>query len=123
MAMIEIERNGRCYCYDPLSPGYYGVRVTPGSPEDTSAGRVGYRWVYLRYADDPADAELIQELRALLPEFRAIEDAEERAREERRLAALGAADERQAELEKNGLCPKCGTFCYGDCEAAEEQMR
>ena len=18
---------------------------------------------------------------------------------------------------KNGLCPKCGTYCYGDCEA------
>jgi hypothetical protein len=25
--------------------------------------------------------------------------------------------ERYARQVKNGLCPKCGTYCYGDCEA------
>lgn len=45
-----------------------------------------------------------------------IEHAEVlRTQAEDRLMDLEAAE--YARQIKNGLCPKCGTYCYGDCEA------
>jgi predicted DNA binding protein len=50
------------------------------------------------------------------PEFEEVK-AQEEAREAQKEAAFEAEiTEYQREL-KNGLCPKCGTYCYGDCEA------
>lgn len=46
-------------------------------------------------------------------QVKAAEEAEE-AREDARLEA------QEKELERriaNGFCPKCGTYCYGDCTA------
>ena len=45
-------------------------------------------------------------------------------------AAKGNAEKRQAEaeelerdrderLKQSGICPKCGTWCYGDCDAGD----
>jgi hypothetical protein len=42
---------------------------------------------------------------------KAVEDAEKAAKE----ANLKESEKRYAEQVKNGLCPKCGTYCYGDC--------
>lgn len=44
---------------------------------------------------------------------KAIENAKEAAKEAREEAAAKRYD-RQI---KNGLCPKCGSYCYGDCRA------
>ena len=50
------------------------------------------------------------------------EYAEVKAREEAKEAAKVEADKKESEhyaqLRKSGLCPKCGTWCYGDCEAS-----
>jgi len=43
--------------------------------------------------------------------------AQEDAREARKTAALEAEAKAYAQSVKNGLCPKCGSYCYGDCEA------
>lgn len=43
--------------------------------------------------------------------------AREIAREQAREAADKAEAARYAAQIRNGLCPKCGTYCYGDCGA------
>ena len=43
--------------------------------------------------------------------------AQEEAREVKRIAAEKAEAAQYTQLKKSGLCPKCGTWCYGDCEA------
>ena len=43
--------------------------------------------------------------------------AKEMAEEARNEAALEAAEEQYRRDIKNGMCPKCGSWCYGDCEA------
>ena len=44
-------------------------------------------------------------------EVKAIENA----KEAKKVEAGKIAKARYNNLVKNGLCPKCGTFCYGDC--------
>ena len=61
-----------------------------------------------------AIAEMEVELTS--PEYAAIK-AEEAARELAADKALEIAAAEHARQIKNGLCPKCGTYCYGDCEA------
>jgi hypothetical protein len=43
--------------------------------------------------------------------------AEEQDRDAREESAAQAIEEQCRRDIKNGLCPKCGTWCYGDCEA------
>lgn len=43
--------------------------------------------------------------------------AQEDAREARKEAAAQAADEQYRLDIKNGMCPKCNSWCYGDCDA------
>ena len=43
--------------------------------------------------------------------------AEETARQQAAEAAADAEAAEYARQIKNGLCPKCRTYCYGDCEA------
>lgn len=40
----------------------------------------------------------------------------EKIREESRKAAA-AKVQRTTTRNVNGVCPKCGTYCYGDCQA------
>lgn len=111
---MRIERNGKTYVYDVVSPGYYGVIVPPGSPEDNTMGKVGIHWEYLQYAPE---TDLVKELRGMSNDFLELEQEENKQREERELTRLKKEDERINRLVKSGLCPKCGTWCYGDCEA------
>lgn len=55
---------------------------------------------------------------AQAPEFAEIK-AREIARKQAREAANKAAAAEYAQAVKNGLCPKCGTYCYGDCGASQ----
>lgn len=43
--------------------------------------------------------------------------AQEVAREAKKEAAYVARAEAYERDIKNGMCPKCGTWCYGDCQA------
>lgn len=43
--------------------------------------------------------------------------AQENAKEARKEAAAQAADEQYRRDIKNGMCPKCNSWCYGDCQA------
>jgi len=112
--MTTIERNGKRYVHNTISPGYYGLIVPPGSPHDNTIGQVGIHWVYLQCAPD---TELVREMRALLRAFAALEAEEAKKAEEKVLAHLRNEDERVQNLLKSGICPKCGTWCYGDCTA------
>ena len=47
-------------------------------------------------------------------EYAAVKDQED-AKEAQQRAAAKAADEHHAKLVASGLCPRCGTWCYGDC--------
>ena len=49
-------------------------------------------------------------------EFEAVK-SQEVAKEAKKEAAEKARAEHYGELIKSGMCPKCGTWCYGDCEA------
>ena len=49
-------------------------------------------------------------------EFEAVKAAEN-AKEARKEAKLQAEAEEYARLVKSGLCPKCQSWCYGDCSA------
>lgn len=46
-------------------------------------------------------------------EVKAVEDAKEAAE----IKKLEAEAAEYKQMVKSGLCPKCGTWCYGDCEA------
>ena len=54
--------------------------------------------------------------RVTTPEVAAWEAAEEKRIEAERANSAARAAQYQRELD-NGLCPKCGTYCYGDCQA------
>lgn len=49
-------------------------------------------------------------------EFAEVKEQEEVKKTEQK-ETLKARAEEHARLAKNGLCPKCGTWCHGDCEA------
>jgi len=53
---------------------------------------------------------------ATTPEYTALKTIED-AKKDAEKRAYNIATERHNNLLKQGLCPKCGTFCYGDCES------
>lgn len=57
------------------------------------------------------DAEVVKNA-----EYQEVE-AKEIAREQPAEANLEAVAAKYASEIKNGLCPKCGSYCYGDCDA------
>jgi len=114
---MELKVNGKTYIND--GSAYYGLKVEPGSPSDNTAGKVGIHWVYLSYAPQtcPADEALAAEIRVILPLFDAAEKKSTEEYEGRQDARAATEDAEEDALRKTGLCPKCGTWCYGDCEA------
>jgi Rad3-related DNA helicase len=57
------------------------------------------------------DAELTE-----TPEYKEVKAAEE-AKEAAEIKKLEDAAAEYKNMVKHGMCPKCGTWCYGDCEA------
>lgn len=101
--LTEIKKNGKTYVHNPVNHGYYGVRVSPGSENDNTMEGIGIHWEYLQYAKP---SPLVAELRSLIHEFRQLEEPKEtEATVERPIKSV------------NEPCPKCHTYCYGDCEA------
>lgn len=88
--------------------------------------RLKAKGVYARLGDTYIGEELYNIIMSVIAEaeaeFGSDEEytqvkADEEAREAQQAAQDKAADEHYAKQIKNGLCPKCGTYCYGDCEA------
>ncbi len=62
---------------------------------------------------------IIEELQAEVSQSEEIQEVKaiEKAKEERETARESGKIEQYERVIKNGLCPKCGTYCYGDCES------
>jgi len=104
---LEITKNGRTWI--DLGDGYYGLKVAPGCPEDSSQGKVGIQHFYPQYA--PKSDLLTELLTNILPEFSsAAAEAAQKKQED-------AAAAREAAQRADGKCPRCGTWCYGDCQS------
>jgi hypothetical protein len=62
---------------------------------------------------------LLAEIEAELtttPEYEEVKAQETAKEEQKKENSLKRAEEHERRI-KNGLCPKCGTYCYGDCGA------
>lgn len=86
--------------------------------EDNTMGKVGYHSVYL-----PTERQtLTPAMEAALLKLRVKEDAEQKAKNEQERKEIEDSLAKTAPP-RNGIaghhypCPKCGTYCQGDCEA------
>ncbi len=95
-----------------LSPRFYKDKITAGA-----YARIGDGYVTKERYDDIMT--MIAEIEAEIgndAEYDAVKKAEEAKKETKNRAEKREAEEYEKAL-ANGLCPKCGTYCYGDCEA------
>ena len=98
----EIEKNGKVYVKDPTDDARYGVRVTPGSEDDNTIGKVGIHWISPRFdMNDP----YINEIRGVI----SILDTSNPKPVVKEIVEVVPL--------VNEPCPKCHTYCDGDCEA------
>jgi len=102
--ITEIKKDGKTYVHDTDNDGYYGVRVKPGSRLDTTQGNIGIHWVCLQYA---RSSKLTKTLGELASEFDKIE------REPKKPEVVA----KPVIANRPGLCPRCHTYCDGDCQA------
>ena len=99
-------------------------KLTP-SQFDRSAAQYIAMGGYARLGDAIIKEARYNEIMAAIAEMEAelttpeVEQmkAEETARQQAAEAAADAEAAEYARQIKNGLCPKCRTYCYGDCEA------
>jgi hypothetical protein len=120
MALVETH-NGDIKS-DPIgSPDYVWLRCSRYDLPDNTTGAIGYYVAYRPLASDWLDKGLpvTAEMRAHVREHLAIiatqQDEARAARESRRAAAIPAEYARETRARANGLCPRCHTYCYGDC--------
>lgn len=81
----------------------------------------GYAYIHEVYITEERYEQIMAaiteaETEATEEDYTALKNAEI-AKEAEKEAAIQAKEAEYAKLVKNGLCPKCGTFCCGDCEA------
>jgi len=95
----------------------YSYRCDRWQAPDNTQGRCGWHVVYRPLAAGyKGHEDLTPEMLAATREH----DVEMYARAEaRRVATEAAVVERirHPQPEPEGLCPRCGTYCYGDCNA------
>jgi hypothetical protein len=93
-------------------PKTYKELISKGAYARLGDGYIGediYNLIMAAIAELDADLAPSQEFEAV----KAAEDAKTAAQD-----AADMAEYNRLEREiKNGLCPKCGTYCYGDCGA------
>ncbi len=76
---------------------------------DVYLTEVNYNKIMEAIAESEAEMEMPEEFEQI--------KAQEIAKEVKKEAAEKAASEHYQKLLDSGMCPKCGTWCYGDCEA------
>lgn len=118
---IQVYVDGKCHSSDYNAPHIITEQSYGKSYKDLKSkgvcGRVAN--VYLTEENYNKVMALIAEIEAELEtteEFETVK-AQEVAKEARKEAAYTAEAEAYERDIKNGMCPKCGTWCYGDCEA------
>ena len=122
LTTIKIYADGKCITSGKLSiisKEFYrnyeelkakGVYAKVG---DAYIGKAHYDLIMAAIAE--AEAEIAQN-NELTEKFKEVR-AQEIAKEEREIEEYNKSYKAyKAEL-KRGLCPKCGTYCYGDCQA------
>lgn len=85
---------------------YVGINCAISGLADNTIGKTGWHVVYL-----PQPGDCPAALLAGAREFSRVVDA---IVAERKAFADKAADDIAAH--DSNICPKCGTYCYGDCE-------
>ena len=95
------------FSWSSASPNYVSINCAMSGLPDNTVGKTGWHVVYLSQPGDcPAD---------LLVGAREFSRAVDAIIAERKAFADKAADDIAAR--GTNICPKCGPYCYGDCEA------
>jgi len=94
---------------ETASPGWIAYCCDAWDLPDNTAGRVGWYRVYQMTDERMTDA-MRAAGREHCAQSRAAEQAIEEAEYERQLAAIMANP-----ADDDGRCPRCGTYCCGDC--------
>lgn len=94
--------------------GYEKIKAAGGYAQLGKAYIDEERYNLVMAAIAEADAEA-----AGSEEYAAVKSAE-MEKEARKEAKLQAEAEEYARLVKSGLCPKCQSWCYGDCTASQQ---
>lgn len=66
---------------------------------------------------DPVTGEDCEAVHAFWAALREVEQEAEQRRLDAEMEDLRAMDAYYSKLQATGLCPHCGTFCDGDCQA------
>lgn len=113
--------NGKKVTNDNYKPGVVARGTHRDYDKIKTAG--GYAQIGTAYVDEErynlvmaAIAEVDAEA-AGTEEYAAVK-AEEMAKEARKVAKLQAEAEKYTRLVERGLCPKCQSWCHGDCTAS-----
>lgn len=118
---IIIKVDGKVWEYTRSAP-YAITRQLYGKEYD----RMTAKGIYARFGDKYIGQDLYNLVMEVIAEADAqittTEEyaeikAEEAKAEARKDEAVRKAAERYQEQLKNGLCQKCGSYCYGDCQA------
>jgi len=114
---VDGKHQTRSYCApEPIDPKFNsqydslkaaGVYAALG---DAYINEDSYNLIMAAIAE--MEAEIAEATTSEFAEVKAQEDARAEARKDARAEAREFAS-----LAKSGICPKCGTWCYGDCEA------
>ena len=92
---------------NPARPGYVSYLCSAWGLPDNTVGKTGWYNVYLLQ-----DERMTSAMKSAGREHNAA--AREAAALEEKLQAAAGTTGRHSSY---GLCPKCGTYCCGDCEA------
>jgi len=75
------------------------------------------KWYEWKNSQPITDQSIRDAVSDFLDELWDIQDGKREARQERADEKYARDCERRDAEIKRGLCPKCGSYCYGDCEA------
>lgn len=125
MAIAEFATDNGIKTNKMFSPGYVWFDCERYGLDDNTQGKIGMHVVYrpLYGPDGPyAGNEVVtEEMMAETKkhyEAQRVEEERLEAEENKRLwEEIEASKNREPSLCEKMCCPKCGSICYGDCEA------
>ena len=96
--------------------------LNPGELTDIQNKRIIWRGESIAFNDvtdriDIKGTKLWEDAKNFRAQIRDYDDKIWQAVEQKDLERIEIEAAHYDKLVENGLCPKCGTFCYGDCEA------
>lgn len=107
------------YHWNVISPDYVGIDCTKTALPDNTMGNKGLHVIYLQYPGD-IDTDLLAGAREFKAAVMDLRDSRRQAREnveiEKAITQSYKAPKGIAGVHRP--CPKCGTYCCGDCEAS-----